>query len=164
MFLDELKTLLKGSDFFGLFCDGSTGKSESEKEIIMAKVRKDFYPRIYFLKLEEPPNTKAIGIVQAINNAFTEIGMPDYKQKLIGFCSDGASVMMGVRRGVISLLKEEGNIPWLLSVWCLAHKLEFAVKDSFKDTYMTTVVDNLTSIYYFYKGSAKRNKEASDIG
>lgn len=162
MFLDELKTLLKDSDFFSLFCDGSTDKSESEKEIIMVKVLKDFCPPIYSLKLEEPPNTKALGIVQAINNAFTEIGMPDYKQKLTGFCSDGASVKMGVRR-VISLLKEERNIPWLLSVWCLAHKLELAVKDSFKDTYMTTVVDNLTSMYYFYKGSAKRNNEASDI-
>ena len=60
---------------------------------LVLKVLKDFYPQIYFLKLEEPPNTKAIGIVQAINNAFTDIGMPDYKQQLIGFCSDEATIL-----------------------------------------------------------------------
>ena len=83
MFLGELKTLLTDSRFFSLFCDGSKDKSESEKEIIMVKVPKDFYPRMYILKLEETPNTKALNIEQAINNAFADIGMPDYKQKLI---------------------------------------------------------------------------------
>jgi len=129
----------------------------------MVKLLKDFYPTMIFLSLEEPQNTKAQGILGAINNAFDHFEIPDYKQKLIGFCSDGASVMMGERRGVIALLKEQGNVNWLLSVWCLAHRLELAVKDSFKDTYMNKVVDTLISIYNFYKGSAKRIKEATDI-
>ena len=42
--------------------------------------------------------------------------------------------MMGVRRGVIGLLKKKESIPCLLSVWCLAHKLELAVTARFKDT------------------------------
>ena len=42
-----------------------------------------------------PPNTKAAGVLEAINTTFEEINMPNYCQKLIGFCSDGASVMMG---------------------------------------------------------------------
>ncbi|XP_053383489.1 zinc finger protein 862-like [Mercenaria mercenaria] len=116
-----------------------------------------------YLKLEQPENTKATGILEAINKAFTEFDLQDYKQKTVGFCSDGASVMMGSRRGVITLMKEEGNADWILSVWCLAHRLELAVKDSFKGTYMDKVIEMLVSIYQFYKCSAKRNKEANDI-
>lgn len=44
-----------------------------------------------------------------------------------------------------------------------AHRLELAVKDCFKGTYMDKVTDVLSLIYYFYKGSAKRNKEIQDI-
>ena len=66
--------------------------------------------------------------------------------------------MMGTQRGVISLLKEQGNAYWILSVWCMAYRLKLAVKDAFKQTYMETVVEVLQLIYYFYKVSAKRNK------
>jgi len=37
-YFDELKDLLKESKYFSVFCDGTTDKSESEKEIIMVKV------------------------------------------------------------------------------------------------------------------------------
>ncbi|XP_021357227.1 zinc finger protein 862-like [Mizuhopecten yessoensis] len=159
----ELKELLQKADYFSIFCDGSTDNSEVEKELIMVKVLVDFYPRMKFLKLAQPANTKAQGVLDAIDKAFEEIGLQDYKQKLVGFCSDGANVMMGKKKGVISLLKEQGNADWVLSVWCLAHRLELAIKDAFKQTYMDTVVDVLQLIFYFYRGSAKRNKEAHDI-
>lgn len=109
--------------------------------------------------------TLAVGILAAINGAFADFGFSarEYKQKMIGFGSDGASVMMGARRGVIELLKVEGQADWILSVWCLAHKLELAVKDCFKGTFMDNVTETLTLIYYFYKGSAKRNKEVSEV-
>lgn len=151
------------SDYFSVFCDGSTDKSVTEKELIMVKVLDNSYPKMKFLKLEQPPNTKAVGILEAIDHAFQDFGLPDYKQRLVGFCSDGASVMMGERRGVVRLLKDQGNAPWILPVWCFAHRLELAIKDAFKNTYMDTVIDVLQLIYYYYKGSAKRNKEAQDI-
>lgn len=55
----------------------------SEKEIIMVKVLKDFYPWTYFLKLGRPPNTQALGIVQVVNNTFTDTGIPDKKRCLL---------------------------------------------------------------------------------
>jgi hypothetical protein len=52
------------------------------------------------LKLIEPPNTKADGIAQVVNEAFNEFNMPNYQQKTVGFCSDGAAVMFGGRSRV----------------------------------------------------------------
>lgn len=83
--------------------------------------------------------------------------------RTVGYCSDGASVMMGDKKGVIKLFKDRYNVPWVLSVWCLAHLLELAIKDCFKATYMDDVIELFVSIYYFYKGSAKQMKGASDL-
>ena len=131
----------------------------------MVRVIEDFYPVVKYLKLVEPANTKVDGILAAINGAFAAFGFSakEYKQNMIGFGSDGASVMMGARRGVIELFKVEGQADWTLSVWCLAHKLELGVKDCFKGTFMDNVTETLTLICYFYKGSAKHNKEVSEV-
>lgn len=83
---------------------------------------------VKYLKLVEPANTKADG--------------REYKQKMIGFGLDGASVM--TERGVIELLKVEGQAVWILSVWCLPHRL--AVKDCFNGTVMDNVTEMLTLI------------------
>ena len=160
---DEVRELLRNGDFFSAYCDGSTDRTCSEKECILVRVLEDFYPVIKFLRLVEPPNTKAIGILQAINSAFQGFGMPNYHQKMIGFCTDGASVMTGKHTGVMTRMKEEGDAMWILVIWCLAHKLELAIKDAFKKTYMDNVTEALTMIYYYYKGSPKRNKEVKDI-
>ena len=89
-YFDDLKDLLKYSKYFSLFCDGTTDKSESEKEIITVKVLEICYPVVKYLKLEEPDNTEAEGILNALDHAFE---MPDYKKKLVGFCTDGANLI-----------------------------------------------------------------------
>lgn len=157
MYFDKMKELLHNADYFCVFCDGSTDCSETEKEIVMINSLKGYYPVMLFLSLEEPPNGRALGIVAALDNAFAKFGMQNWKQKLIGFCSDGASVNFGEVRGVSN--SSQGTI----SVWCLAHRLELAVKDAFKSTYMDSVIEVITSIYYFYRGSSKRNRKAQEL-
>lgn len=56
-----------------------------------------------FLSLEELPNCKAPGILAALDNAFAKFGILNWKQKLIGFCSDGAV------RGVSALINLPGS-------------------------------------------------------
>ena len=117
VYQDNLQQQLHNSDYFSVFCDGSTDRSACEKELVMVRVIADFYPVVKYLKLLEPANTKADGILAAITGAFADFGFSamEYKQKMIGFGSDGASVMMGARRGVFELLKVEGQADWILS-------------------------------------------------
>lgn len=92
VYQDNLQKHLHKSDYFSVYCDGSTDRSESEKELVMVRVIEDFYPVVKYLKLVEPANTKADGILAAINGAFAYFGFSarEYKQKMIGFGSDGA--------------------------------------------------------------------------
>ena len=82
----------------------------------------------------------------------------EWKKKLVGFGPNGASVNLGRNRSVATLLKDVA--PWIVQIHCMAHRLELAVKDCFKGSYFTdTVVDTLTTIYYFYHNSPKRFRE-----
>ena len=45
---------------------------------------------------------------------------------MIGFGCDGASVNMGKVGGVRGLILS--NRPWVITVWCFAHRLELALK------------------------------------
>ncbi|KAJ8399635.1 hypothetical protein AAFF_G00410460 [Aldrovandia affinis] len=48
--------------------------------------------------------------------------LKDWKQKLVGFGTNGAPVMVGRRGGVSTLLREE--VPHLINIQCFAHGLE----------------------------------------
>ncbi|KAL5019991.1 hypothetical protein ScPMuIL_002883 [Solemya velum] len=103
-YFDELKSCLDKTPFLSIFSDGSTDRTESEKKSIMVKVLDDFYPVVKYLKLKEPENTKSLGILDAIDKAFSDFDMEDYHRKTVGYCSDGASVMMGAKKGCGVLL------------------------------------------------------------
>ena len=164
IYLGDLRDSINNSDFISIYSDGSTDRSTKEKEVIMVRVIENHYPVIKYLMIKEPENTKAEGILEAICKAFEEVGVENYQAKTVGYCSDGAAVMMGEKKGVLKLFKEAKEAPWVVSVWCMAHRLELAIKDTFKGTYFDTVVmDVLTSIYSFYNASAKRLKEAQEI-
>ena len=58
------------------------------------------------------------------------MGMGDnWTQKLIGFGTDGAAVNLA-ENGLKGQLKQVA--PWMEMVWCLAHRLELALKDALK--------------------------------
>ena len=56
--------------------------------------------------------------------------MCNWEEKLVGFGSDGAAVMVGEKAGVSTNPTE--RIPWLVNIQCLAHGLEIAAFDTIK--------------------------------
>ena len=88
----------------------------------------------------------------------------DVKKKLVGFCADGASVNMGRTGGVAVRLAREIPAPWLVVIHCVSHRIELAVKDTFKGTSADVVIDMLVSIYLLYDKSNKRLRELNMLG
>ena len=74
VYQDDLQKHLHKLEYFSVYCDGSTDRSFSEKELVMVRVIEDFYPVVKYLKLVEPAITKADGILAAINGAFADFG------------------------------------------------------------------------------------------
>ena len=76
---------------------------------------------------------------------------------LIGFGADGASVNSGNKNGVKALL--EKSTPWLVYTWCIAHKLELALKDGLNGTAFQKVDEMLNKLYSLYSKSPKKLHE-----
>ena len=75
-----------------------------------------------------------------------------FLSKLVSMGSDGESVMLGKKSGVLALLKEQQ--PSLIGIHCSAHRLELCYKDAMKKVPMAEkVLTLLTGLYYMYRNS-----------
>ena len=92
---------------------------------------------------------------QSITNAFAEqlnMKPEELWLKLVGFASDGAAVMRGVRNGVAQKLRV--CQPKIQLVHCIAHRLELAIKSAVKANPLYERVQKLLlDLYLFYHKS-----------
>ena len=54
-------------------------------------------------------------------------------------------------------MKEE--MPWIVFVWCMAHRLELAFQDALKDTFFDEIDNMILKIFYLYQKSPKKLKK-----
>ena len=68
--------------------------------------------------------------------------------------ADGASVNFGKYSGLLTQQKE--NHPWVITIHCIAHSAELALKDNLlKYKEFKEVNDLITSVFYLQKCSGK---------
>ena len=152
----ETKEKLKQCNFVTVLCDGSTDSAVIEKECIYVLfVDPDtFEPKLTFFSLEEPPSQDANGLISTIETAFKKHGLEEVLSKMGFLCSDGASVNSGLIGGVAAKFRNK-DLPWLIFVWCISHRLELALRDSLDET-LSPVKNALTNLFYLYKKSSKK--------
>ena len=115
-----------------------------------------------FFGTRDVVDASASGIKAVLVSVFDNLGVDNGPSKLVGICVDGAAVNLGVRRGLVALLRED--LPWLVAIHCLNHRLKFAVKDAFTKTYMDEVSTMLVDLYYVYEKSPKCLRELKAMG
>ena len=57
----------------------------------------------------------------------------------------------------------EKNAPWLVYMWCVAHKLELTLKDTLSGTVFDNVDDMLMKLYSLYHKSPKKMHELKQL-
>ena len=120
--------------------------------IIFIKVEHCDYSPSIFLDLVELKNQQSETIYNAAMECLESSGFTkQYLEKhLIGFCSDGASVMLGSKSGVATRIKK--CFPNIVIWHCLNHRLQLALDDSIKDVkhvnHFKIFLDKIYSIFH----------------
>ena len=101
--------------------------------VIFVKIKDNDLSTTIFLRLEELEDQGAEQIYNTLLESLHSTGMDNtyLKNKLVGFCSDGASVMLGRNSGVGTRLKND--FPFIVLWHCLNHRLQLVLDDSAKD-------------------------------
>lgn len=123
------------------------------------------YARVYFYALKKVETETASGLFQIIEQQLSDDNLQDdFKKRLWGFASDGASVMTGVKSGLGTLFKTNYNNR-IYTIHCMAHKLQLVMGHAYddlpylKDEFEATV----NGIYSFFNKHAVKRKASLRI-
>lgn len=98
-----------------------------------------------------------------VNGAFTNVGIHQWKEKLVRMGADGASVNVGKKGRVVALLRRD--IHHVIDFHCLPHQLEWALLEMQKSLFLvSTVYDILQLIRTTYHYSPKSTCKLQSIG
>jgi hypothetical protein len=100
-------------------------------------------PALRVLGVIEPTSGTADDVYQATESKCKEHGL-ELKESCIAGGADAAAVNFGSKKGVLSNIK--AKVLWLVQIHCVAHHLELALKDAFKDTYVEEIDDDDAAI------------------
>ena len=126
-----LLSQLNDSLYIALMADETTDIAVTKELILYARyivptATPQQCVRSIFLQLSELSDGKANTITTAILELLSSLDLSI--NKVMGFGSDGASVMVGRKAGVATMLKEEN--PQIVAIHCVAHRLALAVAQS----------------------------------
>ena len=146
--------------------DGSTDKGCCDNELLLAvwcdSGGKDerVHTRMSFFKVTRPQAVSGQGLFQVLESALQRLGIHAIDaiqcHKLVGIATDGASANIagGGLKGLV-----EQKLPWIFWMWCLAHRVELAIKDALCGTTFDALDEMLLRLYYLYEKSPKRFRE-----
>lgn len=162
---NEVLEKVSKSKKFSIMIDESTDISVKQNMICYVRVLEydscgNATPQTYFLGLSELYRANAEGIYSKVVDMLKNKGID-----LLNLCSvstDGASVMVGNKSGVVTKLKN--SVPGVLATHCIAHRLALSCCTG-ADTipYLVKYQEILNSVYKFFRNSPKNTATLSAI-
>lgn len=150
---------IKNSQMYTILIDESTDIAICKHMVIYIRiVDQSFLPHTYFLKNVTIDNPKSdtnvlFGYMQ---QTLQDDGLD--LSKVIGFGSDGASVMVGKTHSVSALLKKKS--PHCINIHCMAHRLSLASSQASRNIpFMKEVEATLTELYKYFGRSKSGNRK-----
>ena len=166
----ELVDDVKRAKFFSLLIDGSTDKGNYDNEVVMVALcdtegsDEKIHTRLQYFTVMRPAAVSGSGLFAMLENSLKPFGIEAINatqcKKLVGIATDGASanIAAGGLKGQI-----EGKLNWIFWMWCLAHRLELAIKDALSHTSFDLINEMLLRLYYLYENSPKKCRELEDV-
>ncbi|XP_070576346.1 uncharacterized protein C17orf113-like [Ptychodera flava] len=160
---NDIQKQLQESEFVSVLSDESTDISVSKKLVMYVRViEEDFTPKTRYIGNVKVKDGTAETIATELKINLLEKHRVKPSQ-LIGFGSDGASVMRGRKNGVSVRIQREVN-PYLISIHCVAHRLALCTSQAADGIpYLKKYRQTLTDIYYYFKRSAVRTEGVKEI-
>ena len=131
-----------------LLLDGSTDISVTAFVVVYMRYITEGTVAESYVGVEELPNETADGYITALNSLSERLGINLFdKGKVVGLATDGARTMLGCHGGIAAKLTKD--IPHLVVIHCVAHRLHLAVLHSLKAVpFMQGVEKTLRGLYY----------------
>lgn len=150
----RLKATVSRAPFMSIITDGTTDSSIQEAEALLVRTSYKGDIRVNFMAVVTVTKPDADHISKALMQKAEERLGDEFKKKLIGTGTDGASVMLGKKGGTVALIKNALKRPFIIAVHCSGHRLELAFKDAMKKIPAFGKIDALLlSVFYFYHNS-----------
>ena len=109
----------------GIMFDGATDKSVCEVELVYVRYVIDGQARNQYLRCQPIEHAHADGVFGAIDQAFRDVGVENWRSKVVGVGCDGASVNLGRNNSVATRITE--NMNYIVLMHCVAHRLELGI-------------------------------------
>ncbi len=165
----ELLTCLTQAQYFSLLMDGSTDVANVDDEIFLVlwcdnNCNEKVKTKMNFFSVARPKEVSGQGLFDCMECALTKLGVSGINSEackhLIGIGTDGASANIAAA-GVKGLV--EDKVPWIFWMWCLAHRVELAIKNALSQTSFSLVDEMLLRLYYIYEKSPKKCRQLVEI-
>lgn len=152
--------LVKSASPFSIILDTSSDIEGRHYMVTYLQAIEDNTPIVYFYKLiEMTQDVTAQGHYNVLMNAINEEkqDMSQYfKRYMVGFASDGASVMTRKYNGLVTKVRAHVDNP-IYAVHCMAHRLQLAIGNAFATDPFFEELDNTVNFAYaFYNRGEKR--------
>ena len=169
--LNQLQKDFNEAKFYSILFNGTTDTTVTEQEEVFVlyfdpepaepQLNNNQEPMVKvkmgFLSIEDLNSSDAKGVMDGIKQSLEKLTVPcgdDIRASPVGLGGDGCSTNRGKNNGVQAILKNE--FPWFLFAWCVAHRLELALKDALNNTYFKEVDEVLLRLNYLYEKGPKK--------
>lgn len=168
--IKDVQDTISGCNFISILSDGSTDISVVEQEVVYVRyIKSNGRADTVLVNIVAPEHGHGLGLFEAIKTALLSIGL-DFENmrhdqpgpSLVCANFDGASVMQGRKSGVVGHILNE--IPDIIPIHCIAHKLELAVLDSTKNIpFLKRNEDTMKGIFIMYHASPKKLRGLNEL-
>ncbi|XP_060587867.1 zinc finger protein 862-like [Ruditapes philippinarum] len=151
----EQDRIISEAPFMSVISDGATDSSCKEAEIVLVRSSFQCQVQTHFIAIRNVQKADSTHITEALSDALSERFGEAWKKTLVAMGTDGASVMLGCKTGVVQKMRELTKSQ-IYAIHCSAHRLELVYKDAVKK--LPSKTHNkcealLLNLYLFYKFS-----------